>query len=84
MGTPPKDTPNFPRKMQPSVWSPSRWEEMGVSQNWGVSFFEVPYHKDYCVLGSIMGSPYFGRVPKVELPAWEFWEVTMWAFGFED
>ena len=30
---------------------------MGVSQNWG-------YHsKDYSILGSILGPPYFGKLP---------------------
>ena len=35
---------------------------MGVSQNWGYHF-GCPYNKDYSILGSILGFPYFGKVP---------------------
>ena len=35
---------------------------MGVSQNWGY-LFGGPYNKDYSILGSILGSPYFGKLP---------------------
>ena len=34
---------------------------MGVSQNWGYRF-GGPHNKDYSILGSILGSPYFGKV----------------------
>ena len=36
---------------------------MGVSQNRGNPFFGGPYNKDYSILGSILGSPYFGKLP---------------------
>ena len=35
---------------------------MGVSQNYGY-LFEGPHNKDYSILGSILGSPYFGKLP---------------------
>ena len=35
---------------------------MGVSQNYG-SLFGGPYNKDSSILGSILGSPYFGELP---------------------
>ena len=35
---------------------------MRVSQNWGVPFWG-PNNKDYSILGSILGSPYFGKLP---------------------
>ena len=40
---------------------------MGVSQNWGY-LFGGPYNKDYSILGSILGSPYFGKLPYEEPP----------------
>ena len=36
--------------------------DMGVSQNSGY-FFGGPHSKDYSILGSILGSPYFGKQP---------------------
>ena len=33
----------------------------GVSQNYGYLFGD-PYNKDYSILGSILGSPYFGKL----------------------
>ena len=35
---------------------------MGVSQNEGYHFGD-PHNKDYSILGSILGSPYFGKPP---------------------
>ena len=35
---------------------------MGVSQIRG-TLFRGPYNKDYSILGSILGSPYFGKLP---------------------
>ena len=35
---------------------------MRVSQNFGY-LFGGPYNKDYTILGSILGSPYFGKLP---------------------
>ena len=35
---------------------------MGVSQKWGYHF-GGPNKKDYGILGSILGSPYFGKLP---------------------
>ena len=35
---------------------------MGVSQNYGYHF-GGPHNKDYSILGSILGSPYFGKLP---------------------
>ena len=32
---------------------------MGVSQN----YFRGPHNKDYNIFGSILGFPYFGKVP---------------------
>ena len=37
-------------------------KDIGVSQNLGV-LFEGPNNKDYSLLGSILGSPYFGKLP---------------------
>ena len=39
-----------------------RLEHVGVSQNWGYPFGD-PHNKDYNTLGSILGSPYFGKLP---------------------
>ena len=36
---------------------------MGVSQNEGYLFLGVPYNKDYGSLGSMLGSPYLGKLP---------------------
>ena len=41
---------------------------MGVSQNWGYHF-RGPNNQDYSVLGSILGSPYFGKLPYI-FPDW--------------
>ena len=38
------------------------WGNMGVSQNCGY-LFGVPILNDYSILGSILGSPYFGKLP---------------------
>ena len=35
---------------------------MGVSLNWGYHF-GGPNNKDYSILGSILGSPHFGKLP---------------------
>ena len=35
---------------------------LGVSQNYGY-LFGGPHNKDYSILGSILGSPYFGKLP---------------------
>ena len=35
---------------------------MVVSQNWGYPF-KGPNNKDCSILGSILGSPYFGKLP---------------------
>ena len=35
---------------------------MGASQNWGYLFLG-PHIKDEIILGSILGSPYFGKLP---------------------
>ena len=37
---------------------------MGVSLNYGY-LFGGPHNKDYSILGSILGSPYFGKLPYV-------------------
>ena len=39
---------------------------MGVSQNYGYPF-GGPYNKDYSILGSILGSPYLGKLPYGDL-----------------
>ena len=39
---------------------------MGVSQHWGF-LFGGPHNKDYSILGSISGSPYFGKLPNKTL-----------------
>ena len=35
---------------------------LGVSQNYGY-LFGSPHNKDYSILGSILGFPYFGKLP---------------------
>ena len=37
---------------------------MGVSQNYGY-LFGGPHNKDYSILGSILGSSYFGKLPYI-------------------
>ena len=36
--------------------------DTGVSQNYGY-LFGSPHNKDYSILGSILGFPYFGKLP---------------------
>ena len=36
--------------------------DLGVSQNYGYPFGD-PYIKDYSILGSMLGSAYFGKLP---------------------
>ena len=36
--------------------------DLGVSQNYGYHF-GGPNNEDYSILGSILGSPYFGKLP---------------------
>ena len=38
---------------------------MGVSQNQGSPFGGGTYNQDYSILGSILGSPYLGKLPSV-------------------
>ena len=40
---------------------------MGLSQIRG-TLFRGPYNKDYSILGSILGSPCFGKLPYGEIP----------------
>ena len=42
---------------------------MGVSQNWGGTFFGVPIIRTIVFGGSILGSPYFGKLPNAVHPA---------------
>ena len=37
---------------------------MGVSQCWGY-LIRSPHNKDHIILGSVVGSPYFGKLPFV-------------------
>ena len=37
---------------------------MGVSQNWGY-LLRGPYDQEHRILGSILGSPYFGKLPSL-------------------
>ena len=46
----------YPRYSQSDI--PSLY--LGISQNKGYRF-EGSHNKDYSILGSILGSPYFGR-----------------------
>ena len=48
---------------------------MGVPNSRGIwrfkimgTFFGGPYNKDYSILGSILGSPYFGKLPFLGVP----------------
>ena len=41
-----------------------RFRYLGVSQNLGYQF-RGPHIKDYSILGSILGSPYLGKLPFV-------------------
>ena len=47
---------------------------MGVFQNYGY-LFGGPHSKDYGILGSILGSPYFGKLPHVS-------GLKVWGLGF--
>ena len=38
------------------------WRQVGVSQITG-TFLGGPHNKDYSILGSILGSPHFGKLP---------------------
>ena len=40
---------------------------MVVSQSLAGYIFGDPYNKDYNILGSILGSPYFGKLPCSEV-----------------
>ena len=52
------------RRIQPDprFWVAVKELNLGVSQNWGYPF-GGPYNKDYSILGSILGSPYFRKLP---------------------
>ena len=41
---------------------------MGVSENWGY-LIRGPQNKDYCILGSVLGSPYFRKLPNLHAKA---------------
>ena len=45
-----------------SVFSLKETHDLGVPQNLGVPFWGVPIIRDYSILGSILGSPYFGKL----------------------
>ena len=45
------------------------FKNMGVSQNLGYHF-GGPYNKDYSFLGSILGYPYFGKLPYLVPREW--------------
>ena len=47
---------------RPTSLNPKPPTYMGVSQNYGY-LFGGPNNKDYSILGSILGSPYFGKLP---------------------
>ena len=47
---------------KPCLWIPATSLEKGVSQNWGY-LFEGPNNKDYSILVSILGFPYFEKLP---------------------
>ena len=44
---------------------------MEISQNWGGYLFGNSYNKYYTILGSILGSPYFGTLPYSLTPYYE-------------
>ena len=55
-------------------------QKMGVSQIRG-TLFRGPYNKDYSIFGSILGSPYFGKLPDLALleSDWhEMHEMVVW------
>ena len=39
---------------------------MGISSNWGHPF-GGPHDKDYGILGCILGCPYFGKLPNMDV-----------------
>ena len=45
---------------------------MGISQNYGY-LFGGPHNKDYSILGSILGSPYFGKLPNEARKIFVIW-----------
>ena len=45
--------------------------DVGVSQNEGY-LLGGPHNKDYSILGSILGSPYLGKLPCVQLALYVF------------
>ena len=51
---------------------------MGLSQNYGY-LFGGPHHEDYSILGSILGSPYVGKLPN---PAGSVTQLFTIAFFF--
>ena len=50
---------------------------MGVCQNYGYHF-RGPHNKDYSILGSILGSPYLGKLPYVGFGASNMEWTRMW------
>ena len=46
------------------TWNTEEEAQMGVSQNYGY-LFGGPNNKDYSILGSKLGSPYFGKLPNI-------------------
>ena len=59
-GSPLPSTPRAPAKQaNPEEHAP---QQVGSSQNHGYHF-EGPHNKDFNILGSILGSLYFGKLP---------------------
>ena len=61
--------------------------KIGSSQNYGYPF-GGPYNNDYSILGSFLGSPYFGKLPSTTLLySWNavylsIYEQQDWTNGF--
>ena len=51
-----------------SLYKPPKCNWVAVKEFWWIpkirgTFFGGPYSKDYSILGSILGSPYLGKLP---------------------
>ena len=61
----PSDNAVLQLREAPECLLEAKWH-MGVSQNYGY-LFGGSHNKDYSILGSILGSPYFGNLPYAAL-----------------
>ena len=70
--------------MSLSIMNPGK--KYGGFLKLGVSYWGGPHNKDYSILGSILGSPYLGKLPNgLESKGtlgFRVWGLGVWGLGF--